>query len=209
MGKQDNKHCTKQTSVVDCNMSIEITNEMCLVAKDLIAKRGKNLSHHFVQGGKENQFEKEISGYLGEFAFSVFLGYDWHDYIDTDFSKPHSFDIKTKKGKKVEIKTYTLPSPYFQKLIYDNLENDDMYSAVLINKNQLFELDTADYVFWGVFQTGDYDRWYPVGYLPTATIKERIADGTYRVCSHWGKYKSKLPSQALAIGNKDVIRVGL
>lgn len=178
---------------------IEITERMSVKAKEWTNKKMPHIVQHFIQKriGKQESIYMSM---LGEIAFCDMMDIDWIN-MKRDFAKP-DIDAITNKGARVEVKTYSVPSPYFEKLVTNRLENDDLYGMCLINGNQTFELKVCDFVFFGVFPEYDYSFWYPIGYMSTKQIREN-----YSVQSTICNGRIVLPQPAIAIGNQDVKKI--
>jgi len=182
--------------MIDCNVAgIEITKKMSVKAKEWTDIKAPRITQHFTQK-RISKKESIFMASLGEIAFCEMMDIDWES---RKIENKPDIDAITNKGKIMEIKTYSVPSPYFEKLIRNELDNDDLYGRCLFLEKQAHELGICDYVFWGVFQDHEYNVWYPIGYMSSHDILERYTAQTH-VCDG----RVKLPQIAFTVGNQDV-----
>lgn len=125
---------------------IEITEEMRLRAEKEAIKREKYITHHYI-ADRVSVRHNNITGFLGEFCASVLLGYEWDKFIRKSYEVSDGYDILS-KGKKIDVKTNSIPEPYFTKLMMRTLTDEDNYSKLLIVEDQLPKLNKCDYVLW-------------------------------------------------------------
>lgn len=177
------------------NTRVQITKEMLVRAEEEAKKRDKHIHHHF-DSDVISKEERDVMGFLGEFAFCSFLGLDWESNIRKSYDTIDSFDVYV-NHKRIDVKTNSIPSYYFRKILNGKLGSLEPYSRGLINENQVKLLSKYDYVFFGIFQREDWSYWYPLGYLPTKNILLN-----YEVIKKFGN--STLPYPAIAIPHQDL-----
>ncbi len=84
-----------------------------------------------------------------------------------------------------DVKTETIPSPYFEKVINRTIKDDEKYGRRLINEEQVPLLPKYDIVIFGAFKRGDSSEWYPIGYQSTEyllknyKVTKKRPDGGY------------------------------
>lgn len=164
---------------------IEITEEMFLSAKKEVLRREPNLNPHFTLSYLPEK-DRQIIGFLGEFACCEYFGIDWRKNIRDDYDFADTFDLKipSLRGDKiysVDVKTETIPTPeIFKKVVTRTIEDDKPYGRRLITEFQfLNNLDNYDYVIFGAFLRPNSvsNNWSPVGlkwYLIGCISKEEI-----------------------------------
>jgi hypothetical protein len=177
---------------------IQITDKMQERARWEARKRNKYIKHHF-ESETMTHVDRDIMGFLGEFAFCTMLGIDWELNIRDSYEKIDQFDVVS-RGKKIDVKTSAIPNPYFRKLVNEKIGYEEPFSKRLINENQVPLLEKYDFVFWGIFKRDDFSQWYPLGYLPTNVIIEN-----YEVVRDMGR-AGRLPYPAIAIDQKDLLK---
>lgn len=96
-------------------MFVSITKEMVDRANIEIKKRDPYIKHHFsVEHLTEH--DRDMIGFLGEFAMTELFGMDFKDQIRDNY-----FTIDCGDGKIqnliYDVKTETIPEPYFNKVI--------------------------------------------------------------------------------------------
>lgn len=177
-------------------MYIDITEKMEIAANNEAKKRNPYIKHHFeVQHltGKE----RDIIGFLGEFAACNLLGIDWENNIRDNYFTIDNGDGVIGKGI-FDVKTETIPNPYFTNLLNKNIQDNGVFGRRLIHQGQAPLLLKYDIVIFGAFLRGDYSKWFPIGYLETDFILKN-----YKVTSQrpdGGKY----PFAALPIKTSDL-----
>ena len=175
---------------------IKITEEMLNRAKEEAEKRNSHIVHHF-DSNVMSKIDRDIMGFLGEFAFCTYLNIDWKSNIRKSYDTIDSYDVRS-KGKLIDVKTASIPDPYFRKLVNKTIRTGEPFSKRLINEEQVKLLHKYDFVFWGIFRRDDFSCWYPLGYLPTKYILLN-----YEVVQDMGS-AGKLPYPAIAIDNCDL-----
>ena len=152
-------------------MSITITDEMHRRAEQEANKRDPYINHHF-EVGHLTGGERDIIGFLGEFACCEYLGINWKDNIRENYLTIDHGDIN--KNVIIDIKTETIPnsSPnkYFHRVFNKTIHDDETFGRRLIHENQMGLLENYQYVIWGAFVRDAYNKWYALGYLDTETI---------------------------------------
>lgn len=152
-------------------MSILITEEMQQAAQEEARKRDPFINHHF-ELSYMTPAQRDIIGFLGEFACKEALGLDWRAGIREDYVVPDQGDILDLNGV-VDIKTETVPFQKLMRLVRKEIGDDDPYGRRLINQDQVSLLQHYDYVVWGAFSRPDGRhplKWYDLGYLESAYI---------------------------------------
>jgi hypothetical protein len=147
---------------------IDINDEMKLAATKESRRREKFIKHHFEVGHLFGE-ERNIVGFLGEFASCQFLGLDWKNGIRENYLTIDDFDI-IYNGKRIDDKTKTIPDKFFFKILYRLIQDDEMYGSRLINKGQISLLDKYDIIIFGVMVREDTCKWYPFGWLETKFV---------------------------------------
>ena len=174
-------------------MEIAITNEMIEAALAESKRRDVHIHHHFELPGVPSEV-RDLIGFLGEFAGREAVGMDWRAGIRENYDVPDSGDILSSNGN-VDIKTETIPFPYFNKLLRGTLSDNAAYGRRLINENQVPLLEHYDYVAWGAFPRTfsgvpkekmlEFFRnpttrptWYSLGFLETRYILKNYPEVT-------------------------------
>jgi hypothetical protein len=150
---------------------VSIDPEMRQQAKIEAGRRDQHIKHHFEVAHLSYQERDEV-GFLGEFACCKLLGKDWRENIRENYLTIDDFDI-VHNGKRIDVKTETVPQAYVQRILSRSISDDGVYGRRLINKNQLPLLAKYDIVVFGLFERNAYDKWYPIGFLETNTIREK------------------------------------
>jgi methyl-accepting chemotaxis protein len=156
-------------------MGIEITNEMIERAKQEADKREKYIEHHFSVEHLTDD-KRNIIGFLGEFACCELLGVDWKKNIRSDYLTIDSGDINI-GDYLIDVKTETIPQPYFNEVFNRRINDDKAYGRRLITEEQIPLLAKYNIVIFGAFVREKYNKWYALGYLETSYItnmEERI-----------------------------------
>lgn len=156
-------------------MSVKITNEMFEAAKREAEKRESqgHINHHFSLEYMSN-WDRNVLGFLGEFAGREALGFDWKKGIRPDYLTPDAGDIIFEQ-QVVDIKTETIPGEYFRSIIgrkYSDagkeacvsLIDDVPYGRRLICEDQVDLLPKYDYVLWCAFNREKYEEWIQKGH---------------------------------------------
>ncbi len=152
-------------------MAVEITQEMRDAAQRESARRDPHIKHHFELQYMTGQ-QRDVVGFLGEFACKQCLGLDWRAGIRDNYDEIDDGDILM-PNVTVDIKTETIPFDILMKLVRRQVVDDEPYGRRLINQEQVPFLNHYDYVVWGAFARSVrnvYNKWYAFGYLETAYI---------------------------------------
>ena len=149
-------------------MKISITDEMKKYALRESKKRNSHIKHHF-EVSHLNSTERDIVGFLGEFACCSLLGIDWKKNIRKDYLTIDTYDFVF-NGLKCDVKTETVPDKYASKILTRSINDDKLYGRRLINKGQYNLLHKYDLIIFGLFIRERLDFWYPIGYLKTNYI---------------------------------------
>jgi len=151
-------------------IEINITNEMVNQASIEAKKRDPHIKHHFeVHHLSSNQ--RDILGFLGEFACCDLLKINWKDNIRDNYLTIDEYDFEI-KNLKVDVKTETVPLNYANKILNRNIADDELYGRRLIHKGQFSLLSKYDIVIFGLFIRDDLSKWYPIGYIESKVILE-------------------------------------
>lgn len=151
---------------------IPITQDMYERAIIERAKRDPYIDHHFEVGHFTGE-ERDIIGFLGEFACCELLGIDWRGNIRENYYSIDHGDIFI-GGQTIDVKTETLPAVYLQKIMHDTLDDDKPYGRRLINGDQVPLLVKYQAVVFGAFEreacpeNGYPPVWYALGYSSVA-----------------------------------------
>lgn len=149
-------------------MAIEITEEMRRAAKIESERRDPNIEHHFELEYMTGE-ERDIIGFLGEFACKECLGLDWKAGIRDNYDTIDQGDILL-PDVKIDIKTETIPHNILMQLVKGWVGDDMPYGRRLINQDQVPLLEHYNYVVWGAFSRGMDKLWFSLGYLETSYI---------------------------------------
>lgn len=154
-------------------MAVQITDEMRRAAEIESQRRNDFIRHHF---GPEYMTgrQRDIVGFLGEFACKEYLGLDWRAGIRESYETIDAGDILI-PGITADIKTETMSPGKLTLLLNGRIDDDAPYGRRLINQGQIGLLEHYDYVIWGAFPRGLYNWWYPLGYLDTGHILENYS----------------------------------
>lgn len=151
-------------------MPVFITDEMRRAAEIESKRRNDFIKHHFdlayMTGG-----QRDVVGFLGEFACKEYLGLDWRAGIRKSYETIDKGDILI-PGITADIKTETMSSGKLTLLLNGRIGDDAPYGRRLINQGQVGLLEHYDYVIWGAFPRNLCNWWYPLGYLDTKHILE-------------------------------------
>ncbi len=143
-------------------MFVNITKEMIDRANIEIRKRDPYIRHHF-SVNHLTEHDRDMIGFLGEFAMSELLGINFEKQIRENY-----FTIDTGDGKIqsliYDVKTETIPEPYFTRVTNRLINDDAVFGRRLINDGQVSLLEKYDIVIFGAFKRDDYTKWYPIGY---------------------------------------------
>ncbi len=163
---------------------IMIDDEMRAQAKIEAQRRDQYIKHHFEVEHLSYTQRDEI-GFLGEFACCKLLGIDWKSNIRENYFTIDDFDVYF-KGKKIDIKTETVPATYATAIVNRTINDNLAYGRRLINAGQWGLLVKYEIVIFGLFIRDFYDKWYPIGFRDTAFLlqnyhpqMERPYGGTY------------------------------
>lgn len=186
-------------------MSVVITQEMFDAAVEEANRREAQgcIRHHFsLEHLSDN--DRNVIGFLGEFACKEDLGLNWRQGIREDYLTIDSGDIVISE-QVIDIKTETIPKTPFWKIIKKEISDDEPYGRRLIVEGQINLLHKYDYVVWGAFLRGDYTKWYGLGYLESRYILDNYS--VQKKTPFGGEY----PEACLAVRTselKPLIRLG-
>ncbi len=168
------------------NVFVNVTEKMRKSAIEESKRRTPHIIHHFEVEHLSSE-DRDALGFIGEFCACELLGIDWVTNIRDNY-----YTIDDQDGiinnLVFDVKTETIPEPYFSRVINRNINDDALYGRRLITRGQVNLLGKYDIVIFGVFKRDDYTRWYPIGYLETSLIlqnytatRERPDGGSYPV----------------------------
>ena len=177
-------------------MKVSVTSEMKEQAKNEASKRNPHINHHFDVNHLTGE-ERDIIGFLGEFACCSLLNIDWKTNIRENYLTIDSFDLIV-DGKKADVKTETIPDKYLKLIVEKKINDDGVFGRRLINQGQVILLPKYDIVIFGAFERGNYDFWYALGYLESKYIQENYKITKQR--PDGGSY----PFSALAIKSSEL-----
>lgn len=146
---------------------ILLSEEMFTRAKEERAKRDPYIEHHF-EVQHFTGAERDIVGFLGEFACCESLGIDWHKNIRDNYLTADRGDIN--KGVVLDVKTETIPRKYFDPVFKHTVDDDRPYGRRLIARSQASLIPHYDYIVFGGIVREDLSQWCPFGFLDTETI---------------------------------------
>jgi len=167
---------------------IKITSEMYKKAMSESKRRSEYINHHF-EVKHFTGAERDVIGFLGEFAACQLLGLDWKDNIRNDYITTDSGDIVI-NNLIIDVKTETLPPSKLKKILNGKITDDETYGRRLISEYQIDLLKEYDLVLFGGFSRDNLNQWYPFGCLDTKHIlnnyeitKTRPDGGIYPVAA--------------------------
>jgi hypothetical protein len=133
-------------------------------------RREPYIQHHFEVEHMDGN-ERNIVGFLGEFACCEYLGINWQANIREDYLTIDNGDIHI--GKLViDVKTETIPENYCDKVVERTVDDDETFGRRLITEEQVPLLEHYDYVIFGAFKRNDLSTWYPIGCIRTKKIMD-------------------------------------
>ena len=180
-------------------MFVEIDNKMLELAQKEAKRRDPYINHHFsVQHLSEN--DRDIIGFLGEFAACSLLNINWQENIRENYLTIDNGDGKI-KGLIFDVKTETIPEPYFSDVIKKTINDDRLYGRRLIHQGQVSLLHKYQIIIFGAFKRNDYSKWFPIGFQYTENILSNYTATTHR--PDGGYY----PFAAMPIKTSDLIDV--
>ena len=154
---------------------VPITEEMIERAIIERGRRDPYINHHFEVEHFTSE-ERDVIGFLGEFACCELFDIDWMGNIRENYYSIDNGDIVL-KGHIIDVKTETLPAELLMKLKYDTLDDDKPYGRRLINDEQVVLLPKYEAVVFGAFKREDCSgdkfpsHWYALGY---ASVKKDL-----------------------------------
>lgn len=179
-------------------VGVPITREMIERASIEAEKREPHIKHHFNVEHLSGDLRNEI-GFLGEFACCELLGIDWRSNIRKDYLTIDNGDIRV-GNYLIDVKTETIPQPYFDQVINRRVDDDYYYGRRLIVEGQVGLLSKYDIVVFGGFVRDNYKKWYALGYIDT---KKAL---NYKVVEN-APFGVKYPEPAIPIKTSDLYRM--
>lgn len=178
-------------------MKVAITDQMKTRAAEEARRRDPHITHHFNVGHMTGE-QRDVVGFVGEFACCEFLGINWESNIRANYLTIDTGDIQT-NGLISDVKTETLPFDALQKVYNKTINDDEPWGRRLINENQVHLLHRYDIViFGGVVREENYQEWYPFGYLETDYILNNY------VVTNQRPYGGQYPYAALPIKTSEL-----
>lgn len=147
---------------------VDITKDMQNRAKIESKRRDSFIKHHFEVEHLSYEKRDEL-GFLGEFACCKYFGKDWRQNIRDNYHTIDDYDFII-NGKRIDVKTETVPVKYAKKILRGTISDDELYGRRLINQGQFKLLEKYDLVIFSLFARDKYQHWFPIGYLETETI---------------------------------------
>lgn len=168
-------------------------------------RRDPYINHHFEVEHFTSE-ERDIIGFLGEFACCELFDIDWEGNIRENYYSIDNGDIVLKKHV-IDVKTETLPAELLMRLKCDTLDDDKPYGRRLINDEQVKLLPKYEAVVFGAFKREDCngDRfpplWYALGY---ASVKKDLSKYSVTKKTPFGRdYKVLFCFRFLFLPNKE------
>ena len=176
-----------------------ITEQMKRQAEIEAARRNPFIKHHFEVKHFTPQ-QRDVLGFLGEFACSEFFCLNYKDNIRQDYKTIDNYDF-CYNGKKIDVKTETIPKRHARKLLRKQIKDNDLYGRRLIHYGQINLMTKYDIVLFGIFVREHTEYWYPLGYIETKEILKNYKPTINR--PDGGKYHYEaLPIKNLLNKNK-------
>lgn len=152
-------------------MFIKITDEMKKCAEQEAKKRKPYIKHHFRPPHLTDE-QIDIIGFLGEFAACEYLNIDWKANIRENYETSDSGDGYI-NNKIFDVKTETIPLSYLNKLLSNNLKDNERYGERWINYKQVPFLKNYNIIIFGAFYREDtsLSQWYPLGWINTNQLQ--------------------------------------
>ncbi|MDC0882084.1 hypothetical protein OAQ12_03975 [Candidatus Marinimicrobia bacterium] len=144
---------------------VSITQKMREFALKESARREPFIRHHFNINHLNNE-ERNMVGFLGEFACCELFNIDWESNIRKDYLTIDDFDL-IHKSKKIDVKTETIPWTILQRLLTRQISDNQLYGRRLINKGQVALLKKYDIAVFGALNRETMLEWYPLGWMTT------------------------------------------
>jgi len=154
-----------------------LTSEMHERAKAESTKREAFIQHHF-EVAHLTSAERNSIGFLGEFAFSEYMGSDWKENIRPDYLTIDDCDFML-GDKKIDVKTETVPKNYAEKILNGQIDDDRAYGRRLYSQGQYNLLGRYDYIVFGMLIREEKDKWYPLGYISSQEIINNYKPTTF------------------------------
>lgn len=157
-------------------MPIQITDTMRARAAIESERREPFIQHHF-EVNHMNGNERNIVGFLGEFACCEYLGINWQANIRDNYLTFDNGDIHI-GNLVIDVKTETIPGNYCDRVVDRTIDDDGTYGRRLITEEQVPLLEHYDYVIFGAFKRDDLSTWYPIGCTRTKKVLEEYEIAT-------------------------------
>lgn len=140
-------------------------NERAIIESN---KREEFIRHHF-EVAHLTSAERNSIGFLGEFAFSEYMGADWKENIRPDYLTIDDCDFII-GDKKIDVKTETIPEKFAERVLNGQINDDRAYGRRLYSQGQYNLLGRYDFIVFGMLIREHKDKWYPLGYISSQEI---------------------------------------
>lgn len=181
---------------------VPITKEMLQSAIIERKRRDPYINHHFEVEHFSSE-ERDVIGFLGEFACCELFDIDWKGNIRANYYSIDNGDIVL-KGHIIDVKTETIPAELLMKLKNDILDDDKPYGRRLINDEQVVLLPKYEAVVFGAFKREDCSGdkyppcWYALGY---ASVKKDLSRYSVTKMTPFGR---KYPTAVLPFRSSEL-----
>jgi hypothetical protein len=152
-------------------ISVDILDEMKERARVESEKREPHIRHHF-DIEHYDSFARNVIGFLGEFAGCVMLGLEWKANIRPNYFTIDKLDA-VYYGKRLDIKTETIPEPFFSRVVTKEIDDDELYGRRLYHTGQVRLLQKYDIIIFGAIERlclPDIKQWFAVGWIEADKI---------------------------------------
>lgn len=180
-------------------MQQKITNDMLIGAEKISPQRENYIRHHFTTKHYNTEMTNKI-GYLGEFACAEMFGLDWQKIVKVN-KKSDDYDLLIGNFK-IDVKTDTVPTDFFLKLINGTLTKTERYYERWIHESQYEFLDKYDVMLFGVIERNSFNAWHPIGWITTENIIKNYPPTTNP--PHSNHKSSKIPVNVL---NRNIMQL--
>lgn len=151
---------------------VRLTEDMQRAAQRESARREPDIRHHFTTAHYA-QAQSDLIGFLGEFAFRVWLGQDWQAGIRPDYKTIDRNDVCI-NGWSIDVKTESIPAHHLWQVLAKTVADDDWYGRRLYHAGQKNLVEKYDYVVLGAVLREDdparIEAWFPIGWLPARQV---------------------------------------
>lgn len=152
-------------------MGLRISDEMKTRASEEVNRRDPYIVHHF-EIDHYGPFERDVIGFLGEFAACGAFGVEWSSNIRKDYLTIDSHDLIFSWGR-VDIKTETVPSNYLERVVSRTIAENELWGKRLYNYGQRQLLSKYAWIVFGAIERlplEEIDLWYPIGVIAASKV---------------------------------------